>query len=111
MFSIEEIIKTFRFESHSTAKNSMCHLLSTFLNEVIRDPKSTENIRKKATRLHNTINLVIDLRPMNMIINENIQKQSKHILKDDLVQKTYDELTGAHVESSVFVTDKKRTAS
>jgi hypothetical protein len=35
------------------------------------------------------------------------QQQSRHLLKDNLIQEAYDELTGAHVESSSVVSDNE----
>ncbi|KAG2191952.1 hypothetical protein INT47_004735 [Mucor saturninus] len=107
IFFIEEISKEFLFASQSTAKEKIRDLLSDFWDEVIHDPKSSESIRKKATRLKGTIKLVIDSRPMTMIINGNIQRQSRQILRDDLVQQEYDALSGVHVQPSITNTDQE----
>ncbi|GAN08225.1 hypothetical protein MAM1_0194c07732 [Mucor ambiguus] len=45
--------------------------------------------------LYTTVNLVIDSRPALSLINANIKKQSKKILKDSLVQDAYDEILEA----------------
>ncbi|KAI7891239.1 uncharacterized protein EV154DRAFT_509105 [Mucor mucedo] len=107
IFFVEEISKEFLFASRNTAEEKIRDLLFDFWNEDIHDPKSSESIRKKATRLKGTVKLVIDSRPMSMIINGNIQRQSRQILRDDLVQQEYDTLSGVHVKPSLTDTDQE----
>ncbi|KAI7872857.1 hypothetical protein BDF14DRAFT_1749365 [Spinellus fusiger] len=95
MNMIEMLSVQYHFNETSITKSKIKEALCFFWDEKANDFDAPNTAKKRAMALHSTMNLVIDSRPALFLINSNIKKQSKKILKDSLVQNAYDEILEA----------------
>ncbi|KAI9480320.1 MAG: hypothetical protein EXX96DRAFT_176313 [Benjaminiella poitrasii] len=95
MNMLEMFSERYHFNEASTTKFKIKSTLCSFWNEKANDTNAPNSAKRRAMALYTTVNLVIDSRPALSLINSNIKKQSKKILKDSLVQDAYDEILEA----------------
>ncbi|GAN07450.1 hypothetical protein MAM1_0161d06947 [Mucor ambiguus] len=98
----------FWFASVDTTKKLMIQVITSMWNDIFKDASSSVKSKKRAEQLLKSIVLVVNSRPTEMVINNNIKKQSKELLKNRLVQEELDELT-SHGTPTTSAADPQET--